>query len=516
MHRFACQLARAACAASAVIACLGQAGPAAAGKKDDMLVFATDRENSIVDSSYLNSRESVILGTLVYDRLIHLDANYQPSPLLATKWTWVNETTLDLDIRQGVRFHSGKEMDAADVAYTLNFIIDKASSSFNYAYLSWIKSADVVESHKVRIAMNKAFPTALIYLAGSANIMPKGHYDQAPLKPDGKRDFGAVAANGTGPYRVVEIKPGDSVLMEKNTAYWDGSPKDKPQIGRIKFRTIKDSNTRLAEIMTGAIDWVWDVPKDQAERLVAAPGLTVENAKTLRFSYIAFDVNGVSGQKYFTDKRVRQAVAHAINRPSLVKNLVGEPSEVVHTPCHPDQFGCTSDVPKYDYNPEKAKKLLAEAGHPNGFEFDLHAYREREYTEAIIGDLTRVGLKPRLQVMQYSAYNQAITKGQVTAANGTWGSSSIPDISAATGYFFTGTSEDMTKDAETMRRIAEADGTIDPDKRKALWREIQVRIAEEAFWVPLFTYAKFYVYSKDLNFKATSDEIPQFYRARWK
>ena len=118
--------------------------------------------------------------------------------------------------------------------------------------------------------------------------------------------------------------------------------------------------------------------------------------------------------------------------------------------------------------------------------------------------------------MQYSAYNQAITKGQVTAANGTWGSSSIPDISAATGYFFTGTSEDMTKDAETMRRIAEADGTIDPDKRKALWREIQVRIAEEAFWVPLFTYAKFYVYSKDLNFKATSDEIPQFYRARWK
>ncbi len=492
-------------------------GPAAyAGKKDDTLVWVTDRENSIVDSSYLNSRESVILGTLIYDHLIHLDEKYQPVPLLATKWTWVGDKTLDLEIRDGVKFHSGKAMTAEDVAYTFNFNIDKASASFNYAYLSWIEKAEVLEPFKVRLHMNKTFPAALIYIAGSINIMPKGHYDAAPLKPDGKKDFGAVPADGTGPYRVVEIKPGESVLMEKNAAYWEGSPKGKPQIGKIKFRTIKEANTRLAELMTGAIDWVWDVPREQAERLATAPNLQVENAKTLRFSYISFDVQGVTPQKFFTDKRVRQAVAHAIDRQSLVKNLVGAPAEVIHTPCHPDQFGCTQDVPKYDYDPAKAKKLLAEAGYANGFEFDLYAYREREYAEAIIGDLTKVGLKPRLNFLQYSAFNQALVKGQMPAGNGTWGSSSIPDISAATGYFFTGTSEDMTRDPETIRRIAEADGTVDPEKRKALWRQIQVRISEEAFWVPLFSYAKYYVYTKDLDFKATSDEVPQFYRARWK
>ena len=144
--------------------------------------------------------------------------------------------------------------------------------------------------------------------------MQKGHYDSAPVKPDGKKDFGAVAPNGTGPYKVTEVKPGDYIMMERNAAYFKGGFKGDPKISKIKFRTIKDGNTRAAELMTGAIDWLWDVPKDQAERLKANPALVVENAKTLRVSYLAFDVQGTSGQKFFADKRVRQAIAHAIDR----------------------------------------------------------------------------------------------------------------------------------------------------------------------------------------------------------
>lgn len=489
---------------------------AEAGKKDDMLVWATDRENAIVDSSYLNTREMVIIGSLVYDRLIHLDEKYQPQPLLATAWSWENPTTLVMDIRKGVKFHSGKELDADDVVYTMSFVANKANRSFNYSYVSWIKSVDKVDSHKIRIHLSKPFPTALINLAGTLNILEKGHYDKAPLKPDNTRDFGAVPANGTGPYRVVEVKPGDSILMEKNPSYWQGSPKGQPQIGKIKFRTIKDGNTRLAEVLTGAVDWVWDVPKDQAERLKTAPNLVVENAKTLRFSYIAFDVRGTSGQKAFMDKRVRQAVSHAINRESIAKNLVGAPSEVIHSVCHPDQFACAGDVPRYAYDPEKAKRLLAEAGFPNGFEFDLHAYREREYTEAVIGDLVRVGLKPKLVFLQYAALVQLVHKGQIAAGNMTWGSSSIPDVSAAAAHFFTGGPDDLSRDEQVIKLIAEADGTIDPERRRAIWKQALTRIADEAYWVPLFTYAKYYVYTKDLDFKATSDEIPQFFKAKWK
>jgi len=499
----------------AAVACLA-ASPADASKKDDTLVWASDRENSITDSNYLNTRELVIIGSLLYDRLIHLDDKYQPQPLLASGWTWVDDTTLDLDIRKGVKFHSGKDLDADDVVYTISFLIDRNNAALSYSYVSHIKSVEKRDSHKVRLNFNKPFPTALVFLAGVPNIMAKGHYDNAPNRADGKKDFGAVTANGTGPFRLTEVKPGESILMTANAEYWQGSPKGKPQIGKIRFRTIKDANARLAEVMTGAVDWVWDVPKDQAERMGNAPNLVVENAKTLRIAYVNFDAAGVSQQKAFKDKRVRQAIAHAINREAIVKNLVGEPSEVIHAACHPDQFACADDVPKYDYNPQKARKLLAEAGYADGFEFELHSYREREHAEAIIGDLVKVGLKPKLVFLQYAPLMQAIHKGQVAATHMTWGSSSIPDVSACAAHFFKGTPDDMAKDPEVIRLIGEADGTVDPAKRQRLWRQALTRIAEEAYWVPLFSYAKYYVYAKDLDFKATSDEIPQFYRAKWK
>ena len=136
------------------------------------------------------------------------------------------------------------------------------------------------------------------------------------------------------------MKPGDYIMMERNADYFKGGFKGDPKISKIKFRTIKDGNTRAAELMTGAIDWIWDVPKDQAERIKANPAIVVENAKTLRVSYLAFDVLGASGQKFFADKRVRQAVAHAIDREAITKNLVGPASAVIHAACHPDQFAC--------------------------------------------------------------------------------------------------------------------------------------------------------------------------------
>ena len=312
------------------------------------------------------------------------------------------------------------------------------------------------------------------------------------------------------------MKPGDSILMEKNADYFKDGFKGNPKISKIKFRTIKDGNTRAAELMTGAIDWMWDVPKDQAERIKANPAVVVENAKTLRVSYLQFDIAGQSGQKFFSDKRVRQALAHAIDRESLTKNLVGPASVVAHSPCHPDQFACTSDVTKYAYDPAKAKALLKEAGFPDGFEFDFYAYRDREYTEAVIGDLAKIGLKPKLNYMQYTAFLENVRKGKTPVAHGTWGSNSVPDVSAMTAHFFSHGADDLTKDPEVKKLIDEADSLTDPAQRKVVWQKALNRIAAEAFWVPLFTYAKYYAFSKDLDFKPTSDEIPQFFAAKWK
>jgi peptide/nickel transport system substrate-binding protein len=244
--------------------------------------------------------------------------------------------------------------------------------------------------------------------------------------------------------------------------------------------------------------------------------LVVENAKTLRVSYLQFDMQGSSGQKFFMDKKVRQAVAHAINRESLTKNLVGPASVVANSPCHPDQFGCSQNVTKYSYDPAKAKALLKDAGFPDGFEFDLFAYRDREFTEAVIGDLSKVGIRPKLTYQQYTAFLEAVRKGRTPVAHGTWGSNSIPDVSAMTAHFFLHGPDDLTKDAKTKELIDAADSLTDPEQRRAAWQKVLEHIAAECFWVPLFTYAKYYAFSRDLDFVATSDEIPQFYAAKWK
>jgi peptide/nickel transport system substrate-binding protein len=504
-------------AAAAMAALWTAAPPVFADKKSDTLVWATDRENAIADPWYLNTRELVIIGHHVLDTLVLTDpATGEIKPLLATSWKWVDPTTLELELRVGVRFHSGKMLDADDVVYSLDFASNKDNAIMNFSQLEWIAGAERIDARRVRINLKRPFPPALAYLAGIGFILEKGHYDRAPARAGGGKDFGAVKPNGTGPYRITEVRPGDFIHMVRNTGYFKDGPKGYPAIGAIRFRTIKDQNTRMAELMTGRVDWIWDVPLDQAERIRANPTISVENAKTLRVAYLAFDAKGTTDVKYFMDRRVRQAFAHAINREQIAKSLVGPASVAIHSACHPDQFGCTADVPKYDYNPDKARALLKEAGLGAGIEFNLYAYRERQLTEAVIGDLARVGIRPRLTYLQYSAFQEAVRENRAPVAHWTWGSNSIPDVSAITAQFFSGGPDDQAKDEQVIKMIAEADSQTDPARRKASWHKVLARIAAEAYWVPLFTYAKYYAFSKDLDFRPTSDELPQFYAAKWR
>lgn len=219
----------------------------------------------------------------------------------------------------------------------------------------------------------------------------------------------------------------------------------------------------------------------------------------------------------FKNIKVRQAIAHAIDRQAIVKNLVGGTSRVIHSVCYPTQFGCTDEgVLKYEYNPQKAKKLLAEAGYPNGFEFNFHAYRDRPYAEASIGYLHAIGLKPKLVYMKYAAMREKWQGNKVPLAFWTWGSFSVNDISAITGHWFKFSIDDFARDPELRDWLETGDTSIDPGVRKEAYKKALRRISEQAYALPMFTWVSNTAYSKDLEYKAYPDEVPRYFLTKWK
>ena len=490
-------------------AALAAAGPAFANKANDTLVYASDSEPENVSPYHNNLREGVIIARHVFDNLIYRDpktGKYQPQ--LATEWKWVDPQTLDLTIRKGVTFHNGDPLTADDVVWTLNYVVSPEAKVVTKQNVDWIKSAEKTGADTVRIHLVGPFPAAIEYLAGPVPIYPEKYFKKVGL------DGFAKAPVGSGPYKVTAVTLGKGVTMEKNTNYWKGSPLGQPSIGKLVFKVIPDAETRLAELMTGGVDWIWRVPEDQAKQLKTAPNISVLSAETMRVGFLQFDA---VGNTPFKDVRVRQAVAYAIDRKAMIDNLVGGGSRIMHSACFIDQFGCTDKgVPRYEYNVAKAKELLKEAGYPNGFKTDIYAYREREYAEAVIGYLRAVGIDAKLNYLKYAAMRDAHRAGKTPITFQTWGSFSVADASAFTGVWFKGDADDSSHDAEIQKLLKDADTSVDTDKRLATYQHALKLIAEKAYLFPLFSYPANYAFTSDLKFSAEPDELPRFYEAKWK
>jgi peptide/nickel transport system substrate-binding protein len=489
--------------------------PVWAGKKDDTLNIATTKELENADRYFNTAREGIIFARHVYDNLLYRDPKtYEYKPLLAKSFNWVDDTTLAIELRQGVKFHNGTEMTADDVVYTLNFAANPENKVLTQRYSNWIKEVVKEGPYKVKILLKEPFPAALEFLSGANPVYPKDYYAKV-----GPKGFG-LAPIGTGPYKVTELEPGKKVVMVKNENYFKDSPKGQPSIGKIVWRTLPEMNTQMAELMTGSLDWIWLVAPDQAEKLAKMPNLTVIPAETMRIGFIVMDAADRTGEQGmdnpFKKLAVRRAVNHAINKGAISKNLVGGDSRSVYSACFPTQFGCTQDVMKYDYDPEKAKKLLAEAGYPNGFETIFYGYRNRPYAEAMVGDLAAVGIKAKLMMMKYAALREKHRAGKVQFNFQTWGSYSINDVSASVSYFFEFSDDDMARDPQVRDWLLEADTSIDSEKRKMLYKKALQRIAEQAYWAPLFTYVSNNCFSKDLDFTPYPDAVPRFFQASWK
>jgi len=482
-----------------------------AGKKDDTLRMAYDQAPESLDPYYNNVRIGIIITANVWDTLLYRDpVTNQYVGQLAKSWRWVDERTMEFELREGVRFHNGEEFDADAVVYTLSFVADPKNQAVTQQNVRWIDRVEKLDKYRVRIVTKQTFPAAPEYLATTTAIHPPRYY--AEVGPQGMN----AKPVGSGPYKVLEYRPGQSLTLVRNDDYFKDSPKGQPKIGKVVIRFIPDRQTQVAEIISGGQDFIMHVPKDQAEQLRSLPHLQVQSGDTMRMVFLRMNSQENTPAAPLKDERVRKAINHAIDRATIVKNIVGDSAVVLNAVCTPAQIGCSQDVLSYAYDPALAKKLLAEAGYPNGFAIDIAAYRERHQTEAIINYLQAVGIKANLQFMQYAAMRDLARSGKAALMHQTWASNLVNDISGSTPIYFAFGDDDTTRDLAVRALLDEGDTTVDPQKRVAVYKQALSLIAEHAYAVPLWTLPVYYVAANDVAFTPYEDELIRFWAMGWK
>jgi peptide/nickel transport system substrate-binding protein len=486
--------------------------PAAAQKSADMLRIVMRDAIPNIDPYYNNLRTGVVMHHQGWDTLVYRNPDtFKLEPLLANDWKQPNPTTIEFTLRPDVRFHDGSPFTADDVVYTINLVADPGSRVSTPSNYNWLDKAEKTGELSVRVTLKRPNPAALEYFALVIPIYPKAYRERVGVDGYAKSPIGA------GPYRMTKVEPGVSIDFERFEDYWAGSPKGKPAIKRLSVRFVPDASTEMTELLAGRADWIWNMNPDQIEHVNRMPHLQAVRKESMRIGFLSLDASGRTGANNpMTKLKVRQAIWHAIDRKMIADKLVTGGSRVPLAPCVSSQFGCDGAIAaNYDYDPEKAKRLLAEAGYPDGFDVELASYVLPQWGAAVQNYLHAVGIRAKLNQLQTAALIQRAKAGELRAYLGSWGSYSINDVSAILPNFFDGGADDYTRDPEVQNWLIEGGASIDPDVRKRAYSMALQRITEQAYWAPLHTYVTTYGFAKQLAFTPYSDELPRFYLAKW-
>jgi peptide/nickel transport system substrate-binding protein len=450
---------------AALLGALALSGrPAFAGKSDDTLHYAVNDWWSTLDPYQFPLDEAAVFFRDVYETLISYDERaHKFVPRLAKAWRQIDDKTFEFDLRDDVKFHNGDKFDADDVVATINFIGDpKTTLRFKKLY-DWVEKVEKLGPYKVRVTAKSAFATALETLAYRFYI-----YDSKVLaKLENKADYGRLAAIATGPYRMVSLDQ-QKMVLERFEDYYDKSPTalHRAPIKHVIVTPIPDRQTQIAQFMTGAIDVIRNVTADTAREVGKDPDARVTATHAGLLLYLQLDALGRSDNKAMKDQRVRKAVMEAIDRKELARTVIpgGEIADMLDGLCIPADVGCASSTKPAAYNPDDAKKLLAEAGYPNGFDLELDVHEPvKEIGEAIAGQLRKVGIRASVRPLPIALYVRLRGEGKFTAFLGFYPTGAQPDMDNIFDIFFNETRDYW---GDPVIQAAQKAGAVEEDEAK--------------------------------------------------
>jgi peptide/nickel transport system substrate-binding protein len=476
------------------------------------VTIANQGDAATLDGHMRNETTTVMIQLHVHERLVGFDANVKLKPELATAWKRVDPTTWQFTLRPGVKFHNGEPFDASVAAWNITRAKTHPKSEFK-AFVAPVAEARAVDAATLEVRTNGPAPDLLTNLV-SIQMLPRKYVEE---KGDAHVARSPV---GTGPYRFVEWVKDDRIVLEANRDYWGGAP----AIGRVVFKPIPEDATRAAALVTGEVDVVWGIAVQDVPRIESQSDLRVLRGPTQRVIYLSFDMHrkegspGVGpGPNPFADVRVRRAVYHAIDIDGIIRAVMGGSGAPATQFVTPPIYGYSPNVKRLAYDPARAKALLAEAGHPNGFAARLDCPNDRYVNdaalcEAVAGQLARVGVRITPNAVPKAVFFPQIDRFETSFYLAGWGS-------LDTGATLLGMVHTNDKDKGTGRVnrgrysnpevdavIQKARVTLDDREREALYRKAIEMAMADVVWVPLHQQEMILGAKKSLGITPRFDE----------
>jgi peptide/nickel transport system substrate-binding protein len=451
------------------------------------ITFANTTDISSMDPRNANSTAMATILSHIYNGLLTTDEKGNVIPDLAESYKQIDATTWEFTLRKGVTFQDGSKLTADDVKYTLDTIADPAKKFRLKADFDFMH-AEVIDAEHVRIktdAPNAAFPLRLTYV----KIIPKAYVEKV-----GDAEF-AQKPIGTGPFSFVEWKKGDRLVMKANDKYFGGVPKIK----QVVFRVIPEAASRIAALESGEVDIAATIPTSEVKRLQDKKNIKVLGGPTTRVVYIGMNLKN---SEPLRNQKVRQAMNYAIDRDAIITGVLDGYGTKIATISTPEYEGYDVSVTPYEYNPAKAKQLLAEAGYADGFKLDFSAtdasMNGTDVVQAIAGQLANVGIICNVSQEEPNQQRDKISSGQVAPLyiSGVGGPYSNIDLVAKLG-FSTGErySTFSNQSFDALRK--EAITSSDKGQRDKLNSDLQKMSKDLAPAIFLWQQQVLYAYNSD-------------------
>lgn len=390
----------------------------------EKLTIAVAQDINTVDPHFHSLYSNNSLAITIFDGIVRPDATGAAIPGLAESWKLVDPSTWEFTLRPGVKFHDGTPVTSEDVRFSFEraaSIKDSPSGGMSRALSG--KKVEVVSDNVFRIVTETPMPsvlTDLVYVV----VLSKAAAENAT-----REDFNSgKAAIGTGPYKFVSWTPGQSIELERNEEYWG----EKPDFKHVSIRAIPSDPTRVAALLAGDVDVIGGVPSDDIQRLENEEGISIFQRPGRRVMYMHMDqfreqtpdalsVEGAQIKNPLFDRRVRLAISHSINRDALVENIMNGAAESARQYAPESSGSLGGALEQTEYNVEKAKQLLTEAGFPQGFKMKVHGASDgypkgKELVEAIGQMMTRAGIQTEVVTMPSTIFYR---RGASGGADGT-------------------------------------------------------------------------------------------------